>query len=102
MTFLNFTSHSIKRMANRKISFKDLELCLSYGEVFYKTGVRYHILSNKVINQWGLNERLNGLCVILSKDEYIITTFKNKDVFNYTRCLSKSDLKKLYILRRKL
>lgn len=36
MTFLNFTSHSIKRMANRKISFKDLELCLSYGEVFTK------------------------------------------------------------------
>jgi hypothetical protein len=96
MPEINFTTHSIKRMANRKITRQEIEICLSYGEVIYKTGAKYHILSRKVLNQWGLSERLNGLCVIVSRDEYIITTFKNREVFSYTKRLSKNDLRKFY------
>lgn len=93
---VNYTAHSIKRMSNRKISQQEIEICLSYGEVIYKTGAKYHIISRKAVRQWGLSERLNGLCVIVSKDEYVITTFKNKEIFSYTKHLSKNDLRKFY------
>ncbi|MBC7473767.1 MAG: DUF4258 domain-containing protein [Candidatus Sericytochromatia bacterium] len=96
MSQLNFTNHSIKRMSKRKISWQEIEICLSYGDVIHKTGAKHHVISRKVLSQWGLSEKLNGLCVIVSKDEYIITTFKSKNIISYTKRLSKNDLRKFY------
>lgn len=96
MDTLYFTKHSIKRMSKRKITHNDIETCIAFGKVLYKTGLKYYIISKKIIQSYNLPEKLNGLCVLLSKENEVVTAFKNPEVFSYTKCLTKTNIKKFY------
>ncbi len=92
-TFL-FTVHSSHRMSTRKISGVDIQLCITYGAKIHRTGIKFYVLLSKQIRKYGLPQKLNGLCVLISPDNKVITTYKNKDAISYIKKLSKENLKK--------
>lgn len=95
MNNINYTVHALKRMSERKISKTDIQICIEYGKKIHRTGIKYYIILSKQVLEYGLSQRFNGLCILLSSDDTLITTFKNKDAFNYIKKLSKINMKKL-------
>lgn len=89
-----FTSHSSDRMSSRKISGVDIQTCIQYGLKIHRTGIRFYVLLSKQIAKYGLPQKLNGLCVLISQDNKVITTYKNKDAISYIKRLSKENLRK--------
>jgi hypothetical protein len=93
MNIVSFTNHAEKRSKNRSISKNEIEICINYGHRVHKTGAIFFIISKKIIKEYNLPEKLNGLCVI-TKDNYVITAYKNINVISNTKRLSKQNLKK--------
>lgn len=89
-----FTVHSSDRMSNRKISGVDIQTCINYGAKIHRTGIRFYVLLSKQIAKYGLPRKLEGLCVLISPDNKVITTYKNKDAISYIKKLSKENLRK--------
>lgn len=94
MSLAVFTNHSYLKMSLRNIKQNDVNTCLIFGDVIHKTGVKFHILSKKKIIENKLSEKLEGLCVLVSKDNFIITAYRNKKAISKTKRLSKENLKK--------
>lgn len=91
---LFFSSHSSERMNARKISGIDIQMCIKYGSKIHRTGIKFYVLLRKQIEKHNLPKKLEGLCVLISNDNKIITTYKNKDAIYYIKRLSKENLKK--------
>jgi len=70
--------HCSKRMLERNISQEALDICLEYGKKIYRTGITFYVLLEKTIKKYLLPEKLKGLCVLVTHDDMIITTYKNK------------------------
>lgn len=96
MSVLHLTKHSRSQMSFRKISERDIETCLSFGDVIHKTGIEFHIISKKVIKTNQLPEKLHGLCVLVDSNNLVITTYKNTNAISNTKRLSKDNLKKFF------
>jgi hypothetical protein len=91
----NFTNHACSRMYNRIVNRNDILLCLKFGEVFYKTGIKFHVITKKIINKYHLSYELDGLCVLVSHNNRVITTYKNKEAISQIKRLSKNNKKKV-------
>lgn len=94
MLVYNFSNHFYSRISLRNIKQNDVNLCLIFGDVIYKTGIRFYILSKKKIIENSLSEKLEGLCVLVSRDNFIITAYRNKSAISKTKRLSKLNFKK--------
>ncbi len=94
LTSINFSNHANSRMFNRAVNKNDIFLSLRFGEVFYKTGIKFHVITKKIINKYHLSYALDGLCVLVSHNNTVITTFKNKEAVSRIKRLSKNNLKK--------
>lgn len=94
MTNLFFSNHSSDRMKSRKISNLEIQTCIKYGSKIHRTGIKFYILLSKHIQKYDLPKKLEGLCVLISSDNKVITTYKNKDAIYYIKRLSKENLKK--------
>jgi len=88
---VSFTRHSEKRMSRRNINKEEIELCLKYGRIFYKTGIRFHVLLRKNIIKYNLDNRLEGICVLISNENSIITVYKNKEISRKIKSLEKKE-----------
>lgn len=79
-----FSLHACVRSNQRSISYGDCMKAILYGRKFHATGVVFHFIGQKELNDCimlcGDKEHLNGLVVItdcLNHD--IITVYKNKN-----------------------
>lgn len=97
MCSLFFSHHSSERMNTRKISGIDIQTCIKYGAKIHRTGIKFYVLLRKQIEKYDLPKKLEGLCVLISNDNKIITTYKNKDAIYYIKRLSKENLKKFTV-----
>lgn len=88
------TTHAQKRMYGRKITQDMIDTCLSYGNVIYRTGIRFISLTKKAIKKYTLDPSLEGLNVLISSDGLIITTYKNKSKISEFKKLPKEKNKK--------
>lgn len=93
----HLTEHAKKRQSQRGISIDDMVITILLGEEFYqKTGSIAYYFSNKSKKNKKLKPieeklaALTGTAVILSQDNYIITTFKNKNLKNIKKRFKKS------------
>ena len=98
---LNFSTHSLKRISLRKIDKKIVETCVEYGKLFYKTGIKFYVLLRKTIEKFHLDKKLEGICVLLSNDNTVITVYKNKKISREIKILSKQNNKKQIIGKNK-
>lgn len=94
MNSIFFSNHSSNRMNGRKISGVDIQTCIRYGAKLHRTGIKFYVLLSKQIQKYNLPQKLEGLCVLISPDNKVITTYKNKDAIYYIKRLSKDNLKK--------
>ena len=88
------TNHAQKRMFGRKITQDMIDTCLSYGNVIYRTGIRFISLTRKSIEKYTLDPSLEGLNVLLSQDGVVITTYKNKSKISKFKKLPKEKNRK--------
>lgn len=86
---VSFSEHCLQRLSLRKINKRVVNYCLNYGKVFYKTGIRFYVLLKKQIEEYNLDSKLEGICVLISNDGTIISAYKNKVVTKRIKTLSK-------------
>ena len=86
---INFSNHALKRISLRKINKNIIKTCLEYGNVFYKTGIKFYVLLKKNILKYKLDQKLEGICILQSNDNTIITVYKNKEIGKKIKSLSK-------------
>jgi len=79
-----FTSHAIKRAAQRGISDEMISATINYGELIYKQGLRYYICLEKNILgilPASLIDHYKNTVIIVSEDDEVITCYKNENAF---------------------
>ena len=110
ISILNLTQHAVLRMAQRNLSFDDLEYVLEHGERVHKTGVTMYILRKRDILQNDRKKseitRLEGTVVLtgFSQDGNleVITLYRNKSASRMLRCKEKYDFRRKHRAHRDL
>src|SRR5688572_14378640 len=95
-------------MAQRNISFSDLDYVLEYGERVHKTGVTIYVLRKRDIPQNDLKRaevtRLEGTVVLTGFSQEgnleIITVYRNKSASRTLRGKTKYDNRRKYRTNR--
>ncbi len=75
------SNHAWQRMAQRNVSFEDVEYVLEHGEKIHRAGaVFFHLGKCNIPKaQRRLVERLEGTIVVLSRDlSVILTVYRNR------------------------
>jgi hypothetical protein len=91
---LNSSLHASKRMSLRGISNDLISICIEHGHKVYRTGIVFYILLGKTVKKLNLPQALEGLCVLVSHDNTIITTYKNRKAISNVKKLDKFNLKR--------
>jgi hypothetical protein len=82
VTGFGLTQHARKRMCARRIPLDGIRAALDYGRVFYTRDALFYVLGRKEIEQCRKDHldisRLNGLQVVCSGGETILTAYRNK------------------------
>lgn len=90
---INLTYHALSRSSARNIKLSDIDLCLRFGEKIHKTKIKFYFMSKKALKNNNIDFCIEGLCVLVSNDNTIITAYKNKDAISNIKKLSKRSLK---------
>lgn len=90
---INLTYHALSRSSARNIKLSDIELCLHFGEKIHKTKIKFYFMSKKTLKNNNIDFCIEGLCVLVSNDNTVITAYKNKDAISNIKKLSKRSLK---------
>lgn len=98
-TQMQLSIHAYVRLSQRSISHNDCMEAILYGRKFHATGVVFHFIGQKELNDCimlqGDRERLNGLVVITDcSNQEIITTYKNKSALKEIKKKSKRKSRK--------
>lgn len=87
--FFDLTDHAELRMAQRNLSWHDIQFVLIYGQRYRKTGTIHVFLGGRDIPDELRREyaRLEGTTVLVNQDtDTIITAYRNRDSgANYLR-----------------
>ena len=86
---MSITKHAKQRISKRRISKEAIEICLKYGKKLHRTGLILISLTKKVINKYNLEPDLEGINVLISVDNVIITAYKNKNKISQFKKLTK-------------
>src|SRR5271157_3550838 len=82
VTGFGLTQHARRRMCARRITLDGVRAALDYGRVVYTRGAMIYALGRKELEQCRKDHleisRLNGLQVVCSRGETILTTYRNK------------------------
>lgn len=84
------TNHASKRISQRGISTQDIELVLEFGRQVRSRGAVFYVIGKKEIERYYKIEprlsELNGLQVITSGEDVVITVYCNKDFRSIRPC----------------
>ena len=93
----NQTNHSQKRMQQRAINRNNIDLTMSFGDViFQNTGSKAFIMTDRALSSTELSslrgekDNLKGMVVILSSDNHVITTYKNRNLSKLNKIFGKN------------
>lgn len=70
--------HAQQRMQTRHISAADVETVVRYGRTFYSRDAIIKVIGRREAEHDRSLARLDGLHVILSHDNHVITTYRNR------------------------
>lgn len=90
---ITLTYHAISMSSARNIKLNDIDLCLRFGEKIHKTKIQFYFMSKKALKNNNIDFCIEGLCVLVSNDNTVITVYKNKDAISDIKKLSKRSLK---------
>ena len=80
---MKLTNHALKRINQRKISNKELELALKFGCVIYNAGAKFVFVRKKDIPEdlpGSIAEKIEGIVIVMNPfDGTIVTVYKNKN-----------------------
>ncbi len=81
---VSFTGHAEKRMQQRHISPRMIDLVLIYGRTIHSRGATYMVVGRKEVDAWaqkGVDLRAaEGLHILLNANGAVITTYRNHDL----------------------
>jgi len=82
VTGFGLTQHARRRMYARRITLDGIRAALDYGRVFHTRGAMFYVLGRKELEQCRKDHldisRWNGLQVVCSRGETILTAYRNK------------------------
>lgn len=81
-TGLDFSKHSITRMAHRNLSLNDVDYVVSNGKQFFGGGLETYYLRQRDLpasdRRKDTFSKLVGTAVLISNDGTVVTTWRNK------------------------
>jgi hypothetical protein len=88
-----FSKHAKRRSAQSNLCEHDVELVCRYGVLEHRTGVRFYFMRRREVEKYRAAEprleRLQGLVMIISNDNIVITTYRNSRALRDIRRKSK-------------
>lgn len=78
---LPFTSHAIRRMAQRNLSVADVAFVIQYGHQEHRAGALFYVLGRRQLADADARafERLEGAVVIISsRTDEVVTVYRNR------------------------
>ena len=82
----DITKHGTRRLSQRGLKLVDIEKVYYYGEVILKQGLSFYFLKKRTIKRLSLNDKLEGVVVIVDEAiNKIITAYRNKRAFKHIR-----------------
>ena len=88
-----FSRHARQRSAQSNLCEQDMELVRRYGVLERRTGVRFYFLRRREVEKYQAAEprlsRLQGVVMIMSNDNIVITTYRNSKALREIRRKSK-------------
>jgi hypothetical protein len=88
-----FSKHAKQRSAQSNLCAQDVELVRRYGVLEHRTGVRFYFMRRREVEKYRDAEprlaRLEGVVMIISNDNIVITTYRNSRALREIRRKSK-------------
>lgn len=88
-----FSKHARRRSAQSNLCEHDVELVRRYGVLEHRTGVRFYFMRKREVEKYRAAEprltRLQGVVMIISNDDIVITTYRNSRALREIRRKSK-------------
>lgn len=91
---MKLSNHARQRGAQSNLCAHDVELVRKYGVLEHRTGVRFYFVRSRDVKRYRLAEprllRLQGVVMIVSNDDTVITFYRNREALKAIRRKPKS------------